>query len=63
MGFIRLNRFGDPAGAVFDAAAVVKKIQGAFADTKVLAGDQLAISVERAAAASESARIWTCNSL
>lgn len=50
MGFIKLNRYGDPSGSAFDAAAVVEKARKAFSDVHVLPGDQLALSAERAAA-------------
>jgi hypothetical protein len=50
MGFIQLNRYGDPSGYVFDPEAVVEKVRQTFADVTVLPGDQLALSAERAAA-------------
>jgi hypothetical protein len=49
MGFIKLNRYGDPCGCVFDAAAVVEKASQTFAGMHVLSGDPLALSAERAA--------------
>lgn len=50
MGFIKLNRYGDPSGCVFDAAAVVDKARQTFPDVRVLPGDPLALAAERAAA-------------
>jgi hypothetical protein len=50
MGFIKLNRYGDPSGCVFDAAAVVEKARQTFPGAQVLPGDPLALSAERAAA-------------
>jgi hypothetical protein len=49
MGFIKLDRFGDPRGSEFDAAAVVEAARGTFTDVRVLPGDQLALSAEQAA--------------
>jgi hypothetical protein len=51
MGYITLNRFGDPSGSVFDPEAVLQKVRESFAGVKVLPGDQLALSAERAAVA------------
>jgi hypothetical protein len=50
MGVIKLNRFGDPSPRKFDAEAVVEQARETFANVKVLAGDQLALSAECAAA-------------
>ena len=50
MGFIKLNRYGDPSGSVFDVEAVVCKARETFTGVNVLLGDQLAFSAERAAA-------------
>jgi glutathione S-transferase len=50
MGFIKLNRFGDPNGCVFDAAAVAEKLRRTFPHLRLLPGDPLALSAERAAA-------------
>jgi hypothetical protein len=50
MGFIKLNRYGDPSGVVSDAAEVVEKARKTFTGVKVLPGDPLALSAERAAA-------------
>ena len=50
MGFIKLNRFGDPCGGFFDAATVVEKARQTFPDVKVLSGDPLSLSADRAAA-------------
>ena len=50
MGFIKLNRFGDPEGCSFDPAAVVELARRTFPAVLVLPGDQLALSAERAAA-------------
>lgn len=50
MSFIKLNRYGEPSGGVFDAAAVVEKARETFPEVEVLPGDQLALSAERAAA-------------
>ena len=50
MGFMKLNRYGDPSGCVFDAAAVVQKASETFPGVRVLAGDPLALAAERAAA-------------
>src|SRR5207302_6867209 len=50
MGFMKLNRSGDPSGCVFDAAAVVEKARQTFPGVHVLPGDQLALAAERAAA-------------
>lgn len=50
MGFIKLNRYGDPSGCVFDPAAVVEKARQTFSGVPVMPGDQLALSAERAAA-------------
>jgi len=55
MGFIKLNRYADPRGLVFDAEAVVEKARTTFADVKVVPEDQLALSAERAAAAAGAA--------
>jgi hypothetical protein len=44
MGFMKLNRFGDPSGCVFDAAAVVEKARQAFPGVQVLPGDPLVLS-------------------
>ena len=49
MGFIKLNRYGDPSGCVFDAAAVVEEARQAFSGLQVLPGDPLALAAERAA--------------
>jgi hypothetical protein len=49
MGFLKLNRYGDPSGCVFDAATVVEKACQQFPGVRVLPGDPLALSVERAA--------------
>jgi hypothetical protein len=49
MGFLKLNRYGDPSGCVFDAAAVVEKARQLFPGLRVLPGDPLALSAERAA--------------
>jgi len=49
MDFIKLNRYGDPCGCVFDPTEVVEKARQAFAGVQVLPGDPLALSVERAA--------------
>lgn len=49
MGFIMLNRYGDPCGSAFDAEAVVERARQAFAGVKVFPGDPLALSAERAA--------------
>jgi len=51
MGFIKLNRFDDPCGGVFDPAAVVDMARQTFPGVQVLPGDQLALSAERAATA------------
>ena len=48
MGFIKLNRYGDPSGCVFDAAAVVEKARQTFPGVQVLPGDPLALSADRA---------------
>ncbi len=48
MGFIKLNRFGDPAGSGFDVEAVIARVRQTFADATVLPGDQLALSADRA---------------
>ncbi len=50
MGFIKLNRYGDPCGSVFDAAAVVERARETFPGVQVLPGDPLALSAERAEA-------------
>jgi hypothetical protein len=50
MGFMKLNRFDDPSGCVFDAAAVVEKARQTFPGVQVLPGDPLALAAERAAA-------------
>lgn len=52
MGFLKLNRYGDSRGDVFDPDAVVQRLRQTFANVKVLAGDQLELSADRAAAAS-----------
>jgi hypothetical protein len=49
MGFIKLNRYGDPSGGIFDAHAVVDKVRETFPSVTILSGDQLALSAERAA--------------
>jgi hypothetical protein len=49
MGFLKLNRYGDPSGCVFDAAAVVEKARQQFPGLRLLPGDPLALSAERAA--------------
>ena len=49
MGFLKLNRDGDPSGCVFDAVAVVEKAREYFPGLRVLPGDPLALSAERAA--------------
>lgn len=49
MGFIKLNRYGDPSGCEFDAAEVVGKARQVFSDLHVLPGDPLALAAERAA--------------
>ncbi len=51
MGFIKLNRYGDPNGCAFDVPSVIDKVRAAFSDVTVLPGDQLALAAERAAAA------------
>jgi hypothetical protein len=50
MGFIKVNRYGDPRALPFDPAAVVEKACQQFTDVKVLSGDQLALAAEKAAA-------------
>jgi hypothetical protein len=50
MGFIKLNRHGDPSGCVFDTAEVIAKVRETFPDVNLLPGDQLALNAERAAA-------------
>jgi len=50
MAFIKLNRYGDPSGSVFDAAAVVETARQTFPNVQVLPGDPLALGAERAAA-------------
>jgi hypothetical protein len=50
VGFIKLNRFGDPSGCSFDPAVIAEKARQAFPNTQILPGDQLALSAERAAA-------------
>ena len=39
MGFMKLNRFDDPSGCVFDAAAVVEKARQTFPSVQVLPRD------------------------
>ncbi|MCI0682234.1 MAG: hypothetical protein L0Y71_09030 [Gemmataceae bacterium] len=51
MPVIKLNRFGDPSGAVFDPAAVVEKARQTFPDVQVSPGDALAAGADRAGAA------------
>ena len=48
MGILKLNRYGDPNGCVFDAAAVVEKARQLCPGVRVLPGDPLALSAERA---------------
>jgi hypothetical protein len=50
MGFLKLNVYGHPSGAVFDPDRVIQKVKERFPETKVVPGDQLALSAERAAA-------------
>jgi hypothetical protein len=50
MGFIKLNRYGDPSSVDFDPASVVDKVREAFASVRVTPGDQLALGADRAAA-------------
>lgn len=49
MGFMKLNRYGEPSGSVFDAAAVVEKARQSFPGVRVLPGDPLALAADRAA--------------
>jgi hypothetical protein len=49
MGFMKLNRYGDPSGCVFDVAAAVEKARQTFPGMQVLPGDPLALAAERAA--------------
>ncbi len=49
MGFLKLNRYGDTSGLVFDPDVVVQKAREAFPKIKVVPGDQLALSTDRAA--------------
>jgi hypothetical protein len=49
MNFIEISRFGDPNGPVFDVPAVIEKVREAFPGVRVLAGDPLAMAVERSA--------------
>jgi hypothetical protein len=51
MGFLKLNRFGDPGGAVFEPAKIIDKVRKSFAGAKIVPADQLAESAEHAAAA------------
>jgi len=51
MGFIKLNRFGDSSGHVFDPDIILQRVRHTFTNVKVSPGDQLALSTERAAAA------------
>jgi hypothetical protein len=57
MGFIELNRYGDPSGCVFDTAAVVEKARQTFPGVTVLAGDPLTLAAERAAAMGAAANV------
>lgn len=57
MGFIKLNRYDDPSGCVFDPASVLAKAREAFANVQVLPGDQLALSAQRAAAGRAADRV------
>ncbi len=50
MGFMKLNRYGDPSGCDFDAVEVIEKARTSFPDLRILPGDALTSSAERAAA-------------
>jgi hypothetical protein len=50
MGFLKLNTYGHPSGAVFDPDLVIRKVQEAFPETVVSPGDQLVLAAERAEA-------------
>jgi len=51
MGFLKLNRYGDPTGVVFDPEAIIEKVRRDFAGVEILPGDQLALSAKNAASA------------
>lgn len=57
MGFVKLNRYGDASDSVFDPQLVLEKVRESFADVKVMPGDQLALSAERAAASSAAGHV------
>src|SRR5207253_570626 len=50
MGFLRLNLYGHPSGAVFDPDMVLQRVQEEFPEAVVLPGDQLTLAAERAQA-------------
>ena len=49
-GFLKLNAYGHPRGAVFDPDFVIQNVKERFPETTVMPGDQLALSAKRAAA-------------
>jgi hypothetical protein len=50
MGFMTHNRFGDPSLGMFDPATTVDQLRAAFPEIRLLPGDQLALSADRAEA-------------
>lgn len=50
MKFIKLNRFGDPSGCLFDPIEVAEKARRTFPNTRILPGDPLTLCIERAIA-------------
>ena len=50
MGFLKLNRFGDPSGSIFDPAAVVEKARQSLAGVTLTPGDPMALSADKASA-------------
>ena len=57
MGFLKLNRFGDPSGAVFEPQTIIDKVCKAFAGVKVLSGDRLEEGADKAANAGAAEKV------
>jgi hypothetical protein len=50
MGFLKLNVYGHPLGASLDPDQVIQKVTESFPEARVVPGDQLTLSAERATA-------------
>jgi hypothetical protein len=57
MGFLKLNIYGHPSGAVLDPDQILQKVKEIFPETRVVPGDQLTLSAERAAAGGAAGQV------